>query len=134
MKKPLELSLYKLKEAYQRLEEGAAAAHTELDQDGVIQRFEFTFELLWKSLKIFFEDVGQGLEARSPKDCLRAAFRYGFIQADEEKIYLQMLEDRNISSHVYDKGQASVIFEHIRKAYLPAIKTLIARLEKKGQE
>lgn len=52
MKDVLEYSLKKLKDAYQRLEEGVKQAKDELDKDGVIQRFEFTFELLWKALKL----------------------------------------------------------------------------------
>ena len=46
MKDVLEYSLKKLKDAYQRLEEGVKQAKDELDKDGVIQRFEFTFELI----------------------------------------------------------------------------------------
>ncbi|PIU64923.1 MAG: hypothetical protein COS84_07640 [Armatimonadetes bacterium CG07_land_8_20_14_0_80_40_9] len=66
MKKEIEYALDKLGDAFSRLKEGALQAKDELDKDGVIQRFEFTFEQFWKSLRIFLED--EGLECRTPKD------------------------------------------------------------------
>ena len=56
MKNQLEYSLNQFRNALDRLSEGAAEARDELDRDGVIQRFEFCFELLWKTLKIYLED------------------------------------------------------------------------------
>jgi len=71
MKEEVKLSASKLKDAFTKLREGASAVKDELDRDGVIQRFEFTFELLWKTLKIFLGE--EGIECRSPKECLRSA-------------------------------------------------------------
>ena len=68
----LEYSLQMFSDALSRLKEGVANSRDELDKDGVIQRFEFTFELLWKTTIIFLEE--QGIICRSPKDCLVDAF------------------------------------------------------------
>jgi nucleotidyltransferase substrate binding protein (TIGR01987 family) len=127
MTKPLEVALRKLREASLRLDEGVQEVTSELGQDGVIQRFEFTFELLWKTIKIFMEEKGDQ-NSKTPKDSLKAAFRIGLIKSSEEQLFLGMLEDRNTSSHVYDRQEAAAIFARIRDVYLPAVKTLITRL------
>jgi nucleotidyltransferase substrate binding protein (TIGR01987 family) len=101
----------------------------ELDRDGVIQRFEFTFELLWKGLKMFLEEQGV-TDSRSPRECLKAAFRIGVIE--DEETFLDMLDDRNRTSHIYDKGEAERIFLKIKSAYLGAIEKLLARLKTSG--
>ena len=58
MKKEVKYSIELFKDAYYRLQEGINSADNELSKDGVIQRFEFTFELLWKTLKIVLKDEG----------------------------------------------------------------------------
>lgn len=126
MKSRLEYSLEQFKKALDRLREGVDAASDELDKDGVIQRFEFCFELLWKTLKVFLED--RGLEARSPKDSLKAAFGQGWIT--DEDAFLDMLEDRNKTSHIYSREESDRIFDRIKRQYVVSIETLVRRLEK----
>jgi len=123
--KETEYALSKLKDAFIRLKEGTEAAEDELDKDGVIQRFEFTFELLWKVLKIFLED--SGIEAKTPKESLKRAFKIGWLR--EEKVFLDMLEDRNKTSHIYDKETSEEIFERIKTTYLLAMENLLERLK-----
>jgi nucleotidyltransferase substrate binding protein (TIGR01987 family) len=125
MKNRLEYSLNQFINALDRLSEGAAEARDELDRDGVIQRFEFCFELLWKTLKIYLED--RGIEARSPKDCLRAAFGQGWII--EEDSFLDMLADRNKTSHIYSREESQKIYDRITKQHIPLIKALAQRLQ-----
>ncbi len=97
MEDELRYSYKKLKEAVKKLDEGIKEAKDELDRDGVIQRFEFTFELLWKTLKLFLD--GEGIITKSPKEALKETFRYGLIK--DENLFLDMLEDRNQTSHIY---------------------------------
>jgi nucleotidyltransferase substrate binding protein (TIGR01987 family) len=73
MKDELKYSFENLNNAVKRLDEGIKQAKNQLDQDGVIQRFEFTFELLWKTLKLFL--TNEGILTNSPKEALKAAFR-----------------------------------------------------------
>jgi nucleotidyltransferase substrate binding protein (TIGR01987 family) len=110
----------KFQRALNRLKEAVQRAEDELDRDGVIQRFEFTFELLWKTLKAILNY--QGVECYSPRDCIKKAFRHGII--DDDEIFLDMLEDRNLSSHVYDEETAKEIFERIKKFYLKTLEGL----------
>ena len=117
MKEELEYSLKRLRGAFVKLKEGSASAKLELEIDGVIQRFEFTFELLWKTLRIFLKE--QGVDAKTPKDCLKEAFRLGWLK--EEQIFVQMLDDRNETSHVYEEKEAREIFARIKEKYVALI-------------
>ena len=126
MEDVLEYSLNKLKNANQKLKEGIKQAKDELDKDGVIQRFEFTFELLWKALKIYLEY--QGIIVKTPRDSFVEAFRIDLIS--DEKIFLDMLEDRNNTSHIYDKETSEKIFNRIKKNYQTEIAKVIELLNK----
>ena len=121
------LAIEKLNKAFLKLREGIESASTELEKDGVIQRLEFTFELLWKTLKIILEY--KGIEVRSPRSAIKEAFKAGLIEDDE--ILLDMLEDRNLSSHIYSEEIAEQIFKRIEKAYVPAMEKLLAILKER---
>jgi len=126
MQEELEYSLMKLRKASLKLKEGSLKAKDELQRDGAIQRFEFTFELLWKTLKLFLR--AKGIEARTPKDCFKEAFRVGWLK--EEEVFAQMLEDRNKTSHVYDEAESKDIFERIKGRYLECLEKTLMELEK----
>lgn len=126
MKEENKLAFDKLEKAYLKLGEGAKSAKDELGEDGVIQRFEFTFELLWKALKIFMQK--KGVEARTPKDVLKEAFRLEWL--GKEKVFLNMLDDRNKTSHIYDQKTSREIFERITRDYVPAIEIVLKNLRK----
>lgn len=92
--------------------------------DATIQRFEFTFEICWKTLKNFFFD--QGIEVSYPKDVIKQAYADKII--DDEILWLQMLKDRNLTSHTYDEALADEIFENI-KMYVPLFKKALLNVE-----
>jgi len=102
------------------LKEGVLQAKDELDKDGVIQRFEFTIEMLWKTLKAILQY--HGIECYSPRNCIKEAFKVNII--DDDEIILDMLEDRNLSSHVYNKTTSEEIFEKIKDIYLEILTNL----------
>jgi nucleotidyltransferase substrate binding protein (TIGR01987 family) len=110
--------------ALERLEEAVNEAQTELEIDGAIQRFEFTFEQAWKSIKKFLED--EGIICRSPKSCLKEAYAVGFI--NNEQIWLKMLTDRNKSVHIYDMETSREVFENIKRFYVQELKALRQKL------
>jgi nucleotidyltransferase substrate binding protein (TIGR01987 family) len=85
--------------------------------DATIQRFEFTFELFWKVLKEFFYQ--KGLEVNYPKDVIKEAYADNLIQ--NESLWIQMLKDRNLTSHTYDETLANEIFKNI-KNYVPVLR------------
>ncbi|NPA49806.1 MAG: nucleotidyltransferase [Thermodesulfobacteria bacterium] len=126
-KTDLYLALGKLEQAFERLKEALPKVEDDLDRDGVIQRFEFTVELLWKTLKLILSY--HGVECFTPRQCVKEAFKAGFIPDDE--IVLDMLTDRNRSSHIYDEATAAEIFEKIAEIYLPAIEKVVRELREK---
>ncbi len=97
--------------------------------DATIQRFEFTFELFWKFLQELFYQ--KGLELNYPRDVIKSAFNSGIIE--DEDLWLQMLKDRNMTSHTYNEALADVIFTRI-KEYTPLIRQVCNELEKIAQE
>jgi nucleotidyltransferase substrate binding protein (TIGR01987 family) len=109
--------------ALTRFEGALAQPINEFVRDSAIQRFEFTFELFWKSLKAYAEE--SGLEAYSPKDSVRTAFQLGLIQ--EHPDWLRMIEDRNLTSHTYNEVTAETIYSHL-PAYLRLIRQAHAEL------
>ncbi len=121
------LAIERLKEAASRLEEALPRVKDDLDRDGVIQRFEFTFELFWKTLKFILEY--HGVSCASPRQCLKEAFKMGLIEDDE--VFLDMLTDRNLSSHVYEEKTAEEIYQRIRKVYSHVLKETIRKLEER---
>lgn len=127
MKEILKYSIQKLENAFIRLKAGVVSSKDELDKDGVIQRFEFTFELLWKALKIFLEY--QGIDIKTPRDSLKEAFRVEII--DDEEIFLDMLEDRNRTSHIYSKEVSEEIFNRIKLHYVKSIEKVLEELKEK---
>lgn len=100
----------------------------QLEKEGVIQRFEYTFELAWKCLKDKMEYDGFLFEIISPKSIIRQAYTSKYI-VDADK-WFKMIGDRNLMSHTYDPSLFEQIIQSIWKEYLPSLKTLYLSLEK----
>lgn len=110
----------------QALKDAADRAYTDLEKDGLIQRFEFTFEMAWKSVKDKLE--AEGIQVNSPKSAIKEAFRQGWI--DNERLWLDMLDDRNLSAHTYNQETASDIFIRIKEHYILLFEQLLQHIEK----
>jgi nucleotidyltransferase substrate binding protein (TIGR01987 family) len=94
--------------------------------DGAIQRFEFTFELSWKVMKMYLEYVGIS-ELRSPRSTIREAYTYGLIENGEQ--WIDMMIDRNKTSHLYDEDEAKLIYKKVKTTYNPLLMDLSNKLE-----
>lgn len=81
-------------------------------RDAAIQRFEYTFEVLWKAAQIFLREV-EGLEANSPKAVIRASFRVGLLDEGQTRLALQMADDRSLTVHTYNETIAQAIFARL---------------------
>ncbi len=105
-----------LESAIKRLAEALAvdAKTLPIAVDAAIQRFEFCYELLWKALKKMLFDK-ENIEVQSPKQVLQQAYALGWIK--DEKLWLQMAQDRNLTSHTYQEELALEIYQRI-PAYL----------------
>jgi nucleotidyltransferase substrate binding protein (TIGR01987 family) len=117
-----------LQNAVKRLQEAVAQPESDLVRDAVIQRFEFTFELIWKSLKLYLER--QGLDCGGPRSTLKKAFTEGLINSpDEADVWLQVLEDRNLTSHAYDEALANRIYQHVVQDYTALLGQMAAKIQ-----
>jgi nucleotidyltransferase substrate binding protein (TIGR01987 family) len=96
------------------------------DKAGLIQGFEFTFEIFWK----IFQKVSPeaGLEASSPREALMAGAQLHLIAPDEAPYWSQMLRDRNLTSHTYNANVANEIIERVSRDYAACFRASLARL------
>jgi nucleotidyltransferase substrate binding protein (TIGR01987 family) len=115
--------IIQLKKALARLEEAQALPRNQISQDATIQRFEFTFELFWKVIKIFLAEKGK--ETNSPKDAFRVAADLGLIV--DPQPYFDYLKARNLSSHTYSEDQASQVYDQI-KNFPSAVKVVLQNI------
>jgi nucleotidyltransferase substrate binding protein (TIGR01987 family) len=118
-----------LNTALSRLDLALAQPVNEFVRDSSIQRFEFTFELFWKSLKAYAEE--SGLEAFSPRDSIRIAFQLGVIQESPE--WFRMLEDRNLTSHTYNEATADSIHSHL-PTYTQLVRQALEELTRRAKD
>ncbi|SFE82088.1 nucleotidyltransferase substrate binding protein [Thermophagus xiamenensis] len=87
----------------------------EMEEQGLIQAFEYTFELAWKTLQDVLEEESGYEGIKGPRPVIKQAFKDGLI-SDGEK-WMEMLKDRNRSSHTYDEDTAQEIIDAIRQVY-----------------
>jgi nucleotidyltransferase substrate binding protein (TIGR01987 family) len=108
-------------QAYQQLEEAVAQqTYSNLERSGLIQTFEFTFELGWKTLKDFLES--EGYSPKSPRESIKQAFQVGYIKQGE--LWLEALEKRNLLSHAYDEALAKQSEKLIKSTFFPLLQVL----------
>jgi nucleotidyltransferase substrate binding protein (TIGR01987 family) len=103
----LETALERLAEALQEPTENKLAI------DGTIQRFEFVIELYWKTLKRLL--AWEGIQTQTPREALQQAYQAGWLA--DETAWLQMLRDRNQTSHLYNEAMAREIYDHIKQYF-----------------
>ncbi len=99
---------------------------SERDKAGVIQAFEFTVELFWKTFQRIAEE--NGLSPGGPKQSLMAAFQLKLIPSQEEQLWLTMLKDRNLTSHIYHQELSDEILGRVQKDYFPAFQRALKRI------
>ena len=100
----------------------------ELEEQGLIQSFEYTFELAWKTLQDFLEETSGYVEVKGPRPVIQQAFRDGLI-TDGEK-WMEMLKDRNRTAHTYDEEVAQEIISSVIHHYFPLFQKLDAFFQK----
>lgn len=98
------------------------------DKAGLIQAFEFTFELFWKTFQKLAPD--SGLEAASPREALIAGVKLHLITNGEADTWSRMLRDRNLSSHTYNAALADEIVERLLGSYLACFRATLERTKK----
>lgn len=95
--------------AITRLEEACAQPFSTFIRDAVIQRFEFCWELAWKTLKLRLEYLG--IEALNPRDIFREALNKGLIH--DGNSWSEAQKKRNLTTHTYDEKLANDVYEYL---------------------
>lgn len=107
------------KKAHGRLKEALnLKEENDIKRDAVIKRFEFTYELLWKLYKKIARS--QKLDYFSPKSSFQFAFKSGLIE--DEELYLEIIDARNKTTHVYSEEEAKEIYNFIKAKVINAFK------------
>lgn len=106
------------------------AAPTDLERDGAIQRFEFTYEAAWKAGQSYLE-TQEGLQAPSPRAVWRGLGQVGVLSEGETVLALEMAEDRNRTVHTYIETVARQIYEKL-PAYWPLLQAVTDRLTERS--
>ncbi len=128
LKEKLDSSLRALK----TLEEALHEPFSIVVRDASIQRFEYSFEAMWKLLKSYLQ-ISEGIVCNSPKHCVREALKVGLLSSAEAKLTLEMTDDRNLTAHTYIEAVAEKIYGRL-PVYLTMMKQLFASIELRSRE
>jgi nucleotidyltransferase substrate binding protein (TIGR01987 family) len=103
----------------------------EFEEQGLIQSFEYTYELAWNTLKDLFEQQGES-NILGSRDAFQLAFKRGLIENGE--LWMDMVKNRSLTSHTYNEAIAAAIAASIRNAYFKEFVQLQSRLETLSKE
>lgn len=102
--------------ALKSLKEAMDFEYSDIVRDSVIKRFEYTFDLAWKSIKNFLFDI-HGIVCNSPKQCIRKLYGLEYLNEDETELFIKMVDDRNSVVHTYLESLADEIYKKIFNEY-----------------
>jgi nucleotidyltransferase substrate binding protein (TIGR01987 family) len=104
---------------------------SKLEEQGLIQAFEYTHEIAWNTLKDFLEERGTK-KMYGSKDATREAFKAGLIENGE--VWMDMIESRNLTSHTYNEEIAAAVVSAIINSYFDEFSAFYARMQKLKEE
>ena len=121
--------LEELNKAISTLREALGEPFTAIVRDAVIQRFEYSFELCWKWVRDYLDEM-HGIVCQSPKGCFRELQAIEIVTDEEAETLLAMTDDRNATSHMYNEEMVNKIFERVRDRYFLLMFSLSSRIQK----
>ena len=125
------LRLENLKQTLSRLEEACVQAeYSNLELAGLVQTYQFTFELCWKTLKDLL--TFEGYDVNSPRETIRKAFELSLI--DDVERWFNALESRNVLSHVYSETTAKQARHLIKTEFEPMLRECVASLNERAKK
>ena len=124
-KEQLKAHVVLLEKALGTLSDALSQPLTDYMRDSIIKRFEYTFELSWKAIRIAADFMGA--TCNSPREAIRAAFKLNWIE--DPDAWFAALEGRNNSSHTYNTDLAEEVYE-IAKSFPPKVQELLAAFKK----
>ena len=127
--------LQNFRAAFNELDEAVALSNqrglSKLEEQGLIQAFEYTYELAWNTIKDFYQNQGE-TSIQGSRDAIRLAFERGLIEAGEQ--WLAMIKSRTLTSHTYNRETARLIADQILNSYHPLFKDLLLALEQRRDQ
>ena len=123
MAQTLNLKIKEFSEALSRLKEALNQEKNEFIRDSIIKRFEFAFELAWKTAKLYLRGQ-EGVDIFSPKDCWRELRKNNLLTDEETEIFLAMTDERNSIVHTYDQKFSQALEKKIRDDYYMRLNNL----------
>lgn len=117
-----------LKEAFEQ----DSGEMSDLEIEGAIQRFEYTFELAWKTLKDYLVYSDVVFDQITPRSVIKQAFAAKIIE--DGQTWVDMLEKRSLMSHTYNNESLKIAFNSISRGYLTAIEQVFTWLRQRAQE
>lgn len=112
--------------ALERLKEAVKQGDSDIIIDGILHRFEFTFELAWKTVKDYLEYLGITNKIGSPREIIQTGYKQGIIEDGES--WIKMMLSRNSLSHIYDEKTSREIYEYIVSEYIDLFENLKKKL------
>ena len=115
------------KKAYLKLKEFVETDNgSEKDRSAIINAYQYTFELLWKTLQKYMQQL-EMLDELGPGNVIRTAFQYNII--DNGSIYMSMLKNRNLITHTYKEDVAEEIYTRIKEEYIEELENFIKNFD-----
>ena len=100
------------------LEEGGLEQMSELEKEGLIQRFEYSYELAWKTMNDYLEEQGTIINPVTPRNVIKEAFSAQIIA--DGQVWVDMMLHRNLLAHTYDFSKFKEVLDAVVERYLDA--------------
>jgi nucleotidyltransferase substrate binding protein (TIGR01987 family) len=129
MKNRLKRMIENFESAVHNLKFAVENAIDDLEIDGAIKRFELCYELSWKVIRLYLEDLG--IICKNPRDCFKEAKINGLIE--DEMLWLEMIDTRNRLVHEYSSEFSREIFEEIKTKYMSILENLFNEIKERSK-
>jgi nucleotidyltransferase substrate binding protein (TIGR01987 family) len=103
--------------------------YSDIARDASIQRFEFSYELFWKTVKTYLKEF-EGVECGSPKSCFRKIANLLDIEEEKIELCLEMADSRNFSVHTYSEAMAKDLYDKL-PAYLELSEAILDKIKER---
>ena len=100
---------------------------SEVERGGVIQFYKMTFELAWKTIKDYLQE--EGFEVKSPRAAIKQGIQIELLENGHD--WMDALEDRNLTAHIYDEETAVKVYQSIKNIYFPVLNRFYEKLKNK---
>jgi nucleotidyltransferase substrate binding protein (TIGR01987 family) len=130
MRERVERTFLDFEKALNNLKTAVEKAVDDLDIDGTIKRFELCYELSWKIIKLYLEDLG--IICKNPRDCFKQAKINNLI--NDEVVWMEMIDTRNQLVHEYSSDFSREIFEKIKNDYVRILEELYKNIKERSED